>query len=195
MCGTHLVQNLEYFSVATIVSNSLKPRFSSVYSFLVVVHQFAWMSRLRHFISWCHSCARPSGTWLVFHVAVTTAGTHHTLPDCSHIHSLVSVNDQQASVNINRHFFFFFPGRIQFHTLTSHALPYQTTFCQATSLSPSLAWLENVKDYWWEGATSTAIPLISASDVICQHNKIGDITFVSLTHYIAEEPFFCDMFQ
>jgi len=43
------------------------------------------------FISWCNSCAWPSGTWLVFHVAVTSAETRHPLPHCANIHCLVSV--------------------------------------------------------------------------------------------------------
>jgi len=31
--------------------------------------------------------------------------------------------------------------------------------------------------YWWEGSTSTAVLLTSASDVVGQQNKIGSITF------------------
>ena len=48
------------------------------------------------FISWCDSCAWPSGMRLVFHVDVTTAETHHPLPHCAHIHSLVSITIQQV---------------------------------------------------------------------------------------------------
>ena len=32
-------------------------------------------------------------------------------------------------------------------------------------------------EYWWEGSASTAIPPTAASDVVGQHNKIGDIIF------------------
>jgi len=32
-------------------------------------------------------------------------------------------------------------------------------------------------EYWWEGSAPTAIPPTSASDVMGQHNKIGDISF------------------
>ena len=52
------------------------------------------------FISWCDSCAWPSGTWLVFHVAVATAETCHPPPHCVNIHCLVSINVQQASLNV-----------------------------------------------------------------------------------------------
>jgi hypothetical protein len=34
-----------------------------------------------------------------------------------------------------------------------------------------------LKNYWWEGSTSTAIPLASTSNFVSKHNKIGDITF------------------
>ena len=34
-------------------------------------------------------------------VAVTTAETHHTPPHCAHPHCLVSINVQQASVNVS----------------------------------------------------------------------------------------------
>jgi hypothetical protein len=45
--GTHLGQTLRYSNVATIVSNALKPIFSSVHSSLVVIRRFARMSWLR----------------------------------------------------------------------------------------------------------------------------------------------------
>ena len=48
-------------------------------------------------ILWCDSCAWLLGTWLVFHVAVITAETHHPPPlHCAHILCLVSRNIQQA---------------------------------------------------------------------------------------------------
>ena len=89
--GTHLAQTLRYSNVATIASNALQAIFSCVHSSLVVI---------RRFVSWCDSCAWPSGTWLVFHVAVATAETRHPPPHCANIHYLVSVNVQQASVNV-----------------------------------------------------------------------------------------------
>ena len=52
------------------------------------------------FVSWSDSYAWPSGTWLVFHVAVTTAETSHPPPHCANIHCLVSINVQQASMNV-----------------------------------------------------------------------------------------------
>lgn len=60
--------------------------------------------------------------------------------------------------------------------LFSYALPCHMTFCQTVPLLPSIMWQEHVKEYWWEGTSSTAIPPTSVSDT-GQHNKIGHITF------------------
>jgi len=49
--------------------------------------------------------------------------------------------------------------------------------CQTAPLLPSVTWQQNVMEYWWEGSTSTAIQPTSTSDVVCQNNKIGGITF------------------
>jgi hypothetical protein len=38
-------------------------------------------------------------------------------------------------------------------------------------------WQQNLTDYWQEGSTSTAISPTSTSDVMAQHNKIGDFNF------------------
>jgi hypothetical protein len=82
------------------------------------------------FISWCDSCAWPSGTWLVFHVAVAAAETRHPPPHCANVHRLVSVNVQQASVNVIGCIFFPPNGGIQLHPFASYAPPCQTPFCQ-----------------------------------------------------------------
>ena len=59
-----------------------------------------------HFISRCDSCAWPSRMWLDFYIIVTTAEMHHPLPHCAHIHCWVSINIQQALMNISVcHFF------------------------------------------------------------------------------------------
>jgi hypothetical protein len=57
-------------------------------------------------ISWCDSCAWLSRMWLVFHVADTTAKMRHPPPHCVNIHCLVSINVQQASMNVNVYNFF-----------------------------------------------------------------------------------------
>jgi len=62
-------------------------------------------------------------------------------------------------------------------TFSSYTLP-----CQTAPLLPSVSWQQNVMEYWWEGSTSTtsnatAIPLISSSDVVGQHDKIGGVIF------------------
>jgi len=72
----------------------------------------------------------------------------------------------------------FFPhGGVQLHTFASYALPCQTHFCQTAPQLPSVAWQQNIMEYWWEGSTPTAIPPTSASDAVGQHNKIVGITF------------------
>ncbi len=57
-------------------------------------------------ILWCDSCAWLPRTWLVFHVAVATAETHHPPPQCVLIHCWVSINNQQASMNVSVYHFF-----------------------------------------------------------------------------------------
>jgi len=50
-------------------------------------------------------------------------------------------------------------------------------FCQTAPLLPSVTRQQNVKEYWWEGSSPTAMPPTSASDAMGQHNKTGGITF------------------
>ena len=72
----------------------------------------------------------------------------------------------------------FFPhGGIQLHIFASYALPCQTPFCQTAPLLSSVAWQQNINEYWWGGSISIAVSLTSASDVVGQHNKIGGINF------------------
>ena len=42
-------------------------------------------------------------------------------------------------------------------------------------------------EYWWKGSTSTAIPQTSASDIVDQYNKTGDITFAAALVDIKEK--------
>ena len=73
----------------------------------------------------------------------------------------------------------FLYGGIQFHTFASYVLPCQMPFCQTAPLLPSVKQEQNVMEYCWEGSAPTPIPPTSASDVVGQHNKLGDITFWS----------------
>jgi len=68
-------------------------------------------------------------------------------------------------------------GKIQFHTFSSYALPYQTSLCQTALLLLSVTEQQNVIEYWQEGSMSTAIPPTSASAFLSHHHKIGGITF------------------
>ena len=93
-------------------------------------------------------------------------------PHCAHIYCLVSVNIQQALVNVS--------GCCQFHKeefIAAHALPCQAPFCQTATLLSSAAWQQNVTECCWEGLASTAIPPTTASDIVVRPRKIGSITF------------------
>ena len=99
---------------------------------------------------------------------------HHLPPHCAHTHGLVSINIQQAAVNVNG-CRFFLHGGIQCHTFIRTSM--SDAICQTAPLLPSAAWQQHAMEYWWEGPISTAIPPTSASDIMSQHNKTGDITF------------------
>ena len=99
---------------------------------------------------------------------VTTAETHHSPSHYAHIHCLISICQWVQ----------FFPhGKIQWCTLASSALLCQTPFWQTSPLLPSLTRQQNVMECWWEDSVYTAILLTSASDLVGQHDKIGDIIF------------------
>ena len=89
---------------------------------------------------------------------VTTAEMHHLPLCCAQSHHLVSINVQQASMSA-------------------------TGFCQTTPLLPSVSQQQNGTECWWECSASTAIPPKSASDIVSQHNKTGDITFRAALMY------------
>jgi len=107
---------------------------------------------------------------------VTTAEMHHSLPHCVRIHWLISINFEQALMNING--CHFFPhGGIQSHTFASSALPWQTPLCHTAPLLPSDTRQQHGMEYWQEGSAFTAISPIPASDVMGQHKKEGGIIF------------------
>ena len=93
---------------------------------------------------------------------------------CAHIHYLVSINVEQAQMNVNG-YNFFMHGYIKLHPFASYTLPCQTPFCQTAPLLLSVAWCRHWMGYWWEGSTSTATSPASSSGVVGQHNKIGSI--------------------
>ena len=96
---THLLQTLRYSNIATIVSNTFKMVFSSVHSTL-------------------KSTSSPGlGDWDALHFVVwqlcMAIWNMACLSCCCH-HCLVSINVQQALVNVNRCYFFLHRG-IQGH--------------------------------------------------------------------------------
>ena len=111
-----------------------------------------------------------SGMWLVFHTAVATAEVYHPPPHCAHIHCLVFTDIQQASMNANGCHFF----------TRSYSIPHLCfirTSMSDTTVLPSVTWQQNVKEYCWEGSTSTAMPPTSTSDIVGQYYVIGNINF------------------
>jgi len=112
-----------------------------------------------------------SGTWLVFHVAVTIAEVHHPSPHCDDIHCFITINVQQVSMN-GSGCHFFLHGGIQWHTFASSTLVFWSG-----PLLPPIAQQQSVREYCWEGSTSIAIPSTSTADIVGQHTKIGDVTF------------------
>jgi len=88
---------------------------------------------------------------------------------CSaHIHCLVSINIQQASVNANRCNFF---HKGKFHD-TPLLHPHFHVRCHFVRLT-----LCYHLSHWWEGSISTAMQPTSTSDIIVQCNQVGGITF------------------
>jgi len=96
----------------------------------------------------------------------------HTTHASLCLHPLVSINIQQAWINVNR-CDFFLHGGIQFHNFVAYALPHQTPFCQTTPLLPSVTWQQHVA----RNIGGMPYYITSASDVLGQRNKIGGITF------------------
>ena len=95
---------------------------------------------------------------------------------CSH--PLFGLHKCSARISECQYIPFFFLHRgIQWHFIASSIFPCQISFCQTVPLLPSATQQQHTMGYWWEGSTSTAIPTISASDIVGQHNKIGHISF------------------
>ena len=101
--------------------------------------------------------------------AVTAAETHHPLRRCDHIHWLVSINVEQALMNVSG-FYFFLCGGIQWHTSASSALPCQTPLCQTAPLLPSVASHQHGMEYWWEGSAPTSVSPTSTFVIVGWHD-------------------------
>ena len=57
-----------------------------------------------------------------------------------------------------------------------------------TSMLPSVEQQWNVTDNWQESSTPTAIPSVSASDIVGQYNKMGGITFGAALLHLKNAP-------
>ena len=103
-------------------------------------------------------------------LVITTAETHHQA-------LTVLTSTVWSPSAFSKHRWMSMHGGIQLHTFAPYTLPCRASLCQTAPLLPALAQQQNVMGYFWEGSVSTAIPPISASDVVGQQNKIGGITF------------------
>ena len=95
-----------------------------------------------------------------------------TLSLCSH--PLFDLHKCSAVTSECQCYFFLHEG-IQWHPFASCTLSCQMPFCQTAPLLPSVMQQQNVREYWWEGTTSTFIPPTSTSHVLNQH-QIGGLT-------------------
>ena len=153
ICGTYLSQTLRYSNIVSIVSNTLCTQYPDC-NLLIQMDEYKML-----FISWWDSYAWLSRTWFVFHTAVTTAGRHYPLPHCVYICCLASLNAQQVLIHVSEFQFFFMEE-------SWYTLPCQISFFQTAPLLFSMPQQQNVKEYWWEGSTSTITPPASSSDII-----------------------------
>lgn len=105
------------------------------------------------------------------------AELHHSPPHCVHICCLVSINIQEAPMNINE-CHFFLHGEIQWQSFALYASLYQTV-----PLLPAVTLQQNAMEYWWVPSTSIDIPPTFTLDNAGHHNTIGVITFGALLIY------------
>ena len=125
-----------------------------------------------------------SRTWLIFHVAVTIAEIYYPLLHCANIHCFISINVQQASMDVSRFNIFCLE---QFNeclcfiqsSMSDSILP----DCSSVVTQP-----QNLMEYWKEVTNSTAIPPTSTSDIMGHHNKIEGITFSSTLTIMKKYP-------
>jgi len=95
------------------------------------------------------------------------------------MHTLLTLFDQNclisASVNECQWVQFVLRGGIKWYTFASYTLLCQTPFCPTARLLLSVAWHQNVMEYWWESSAS------SVTNVCLWHHgpclQIGGNTF------------------
>ena len=110
-------------------------------------------------------------------VSVATAGMQRPLPQCAHIHCLVSINEQQISANVSKcHFFhmeeFSDATLLHLHFHARHH-SFRLPFCCHLSHGNNMSQVQ----------TSAATPPISASGTVGQRDKVGGITFGATLTY------------
>ena len=93
------------------------------------------------------SCCTHINLWQRMWPSVATAQIHHPTPHGAHIHSLFSINIQQALVNVSG-------CNSLCMDKCSDALPCEMPFGQIVPLLPSITWCQNTVGYWWERSAS-----------------------------------------
>lgn len=94
------------------------------------------------------------------------------------MHTSISTNSQQVSVDASGYnFFFICIEEFNSTLLLSYALPGQISSF-SDCLSAVLCHKATIiMEYWWKGSIYTAVPPTSASEVVGQHNKTEGIAF------------------
>ena len=95
---------------------------------------------------------------------------------CAHIHSLVSRNIHQASVNVSGRYFSLIWRNSMTHLCFIHT-SISDTILSDCPLLPSVTQQQRVTEYWWEGSACPAVPPTSTSDAV-GHRK----------HYFQNSP-------
>ena len=126
------------------------------------------------FISCCDCCAGVSRMCLVFHIAVTTAETHHPLPHCAHIHCLVSINMQQVSMNVSG--CHFFSTRRDIMTSLCFICTSISDIILSDCPSAAICHMATKRNGILVGRFNLYCHT-TASGVVGQQNKVGGITF------------------
>ena len=147
-----------FFNTNTIISYAFSPAMNkSLYTTLITITVIHNMACLLH-----HCCHH-------WNMLLTTSLL------CSH--PLTGLHKRSASVGDCQWVQFFSQGVIQWHTFASYVLPCQMPFCPTASLLPSVTQQQNIMKYCQEHSASTVIAPPSASDIIGQHKRLGDIAF------------------
>ena len=130
--GTLLTQTLLYSHVITIISNTLKPMFSSIHSSLMVIHWFVWMS-------WEH-CSLHGVTAVHGFLECAFFFTLLKLTASLYSHALFGLQKHSEIINEYQWVQLFLHEGIQWYIFASSILSCLIPFCQTAPLILSVTW-------------------------------------------------------